>query len=385
MINPLKIGHITFHYKPIIGGQEIYIKNLIDVLDKQGMINTVYQPINRKYNYFVNDKDVNVKLVFNIPFLGRFINNISKYIYNLFLLTYYLSLKKQDVLIVHYAFFSTPLWFFKKKVIIVSHGVEWDLESFKLNDLLHNYIAKKSLNRFTVVANDTHYFRALGLNVNPAKNYFKQLSSHKWFIPNCIDTNKFDRLNCLVEYQNKNIILIPRQITKDRGIDLGIKAFYELSKIESNYILLIVGPVREIKYKILCDKLINEYQINNKVIWLHNIDNSKMVNYYSSAKITLIPTLRREGTSLSALESMACGCPTVTTNLVGLKDLPTVQADPTPIDLSNKMQFVLNNWEEISKKQCDDVRNNFNLANWSEAWGNVIRSVVSNNDLKMGK
>ncbi len=45
---------------------------------------------------------------------------------------------------------------------------------------------------------------------------------------------------------------------------------------------------------------------------------------------------------------MACGCPVVSTNVGGLADLPTVQADPNSDDLCEKMIMVLKDYENIN-------------------------------------
>ncbi len=51
---------------------------------------------------------------------------------------------------------------------------------------------------------------------------------------------------------------------------------------------------------------------------------------YSSVRLSLVPSLCGEGTSLTALESMACGTATICTWVAGLKDLPGPHAQPTP-------------------------------------------------------
>jgi glycosyltransferase involved in cell wall biosynthesis len=97
-----------------------------------------------------------------------------------------------------------------------------------------------------------------------------------------------------------------------------------------------------------------------------------ILGYYNSAIMTLIPSLRREGTSLSALESMACGTPVVSTNVGGLVDLPTLQTEPIAEDLADKMVYLINNYDEFKTTQMKAVTINFNLENWEKAWLSVI-------------
>lgn len=368
----MKVAHITYHYQPIVGGQEVYIKNLIDVLGKNGIRSVVYQPINKNYHYFSKNKDDNVKLVFKLPFVDLFSPGIGKYLFNLFLLLHYFSFFKYDRIIVHYAFHSLPFWFFKKKVIILSHGVEWYLDSMNLNDKISHFIAKITFNRFILVANDTHYFRTLNLDIKPTEKYFEQINQNKWFIPNCVDLNFFHPSEQLQELKDKNIIFVPRQITWDRGIHLAIESFYLFNEKRKDFIMLIAGALRGNDYKKYCDELIAKYRLDSIVIWKHDISNENIVQYYSSSKITLIPTIRREGTSLSALESMACGCPVVSTNVAGLADLPTLQAEPIAADICYKLLYTIDNYEEIKNYQYEQVKNIFNKNNWEEAWLNAL-------------
>ena len=381
MNNPLKIAHITYCYQPIIGGQEIYIDNMIRMFDRIGAISTVYQPVNKRYHYFSSQKDERIRFVFNFPFLGRYIKNIGKYLFSIFLLAHFFFFLKQDVIIVHYAFHSWPLWFLSKRVIVLSHGVEWYLENQTFNDKLHQFIAKLTFNRFTLVANDTHYFRTFNMPIEPATNYFHEVSTNKWFIPNCVDPQKFSKTDPLPEFKNTKIILVPRQIVVDRGIHLAIEAFHLFSQDFSDYRLLILGATRGPKYKGYCDELVNQYGLHDKVIWRHNVTNNDIHKYYASAKLTLIPTLRREGTSLSAIESMACGCPTVTTNIAGLRDLPGIQAEIDPVEIRNKMVYAINNADEISLLQQTIIINQLNLTNWERAWLKVINDHINKNKI----
>jgi len=82
----MRVAHVSYHYYPIVGGQEVYIQNLIKILKHNDVSSDVFQPINRLYHYFSKSKVKNVKLVFNIPFIGRLIPYLGKLSFNFFLL-----------------------------------------------------------------------------------------------------------------------------------------------------------------------------------------------------------------------------------------------------------------------------------------------------------
>ena len=369
----MKIAQISYNYLPILGGQEIYIKNLIDILSDNSIYSHVFQPDKPS----VDKSAKGITRVFYIPFVGKYIKEWNWYIFNLFLFFHTKKLKNFNVIISHYAFHSIPVWNLRERSIILSHGIEWNVDRKNLNDRIHEYIAKKTFDKFTIVANDTYYFRYLGLNIPPASGFFTEVSPGKWFIPNCVDPGVFKKTNGLPELLSKKTILVPRQITEDRGISLAIEAFNIFIKSRPDFNLLIVGGPLRGNYYSYCRNLIAKFGLDEKVTFTGPIANKDMPDIYSSCLLTLIPTLRREGTSLSAIESMACGTPALSTNVAGLQDLPTIKADPVPSDISEKMIYCLENHERISLQQLKIVKSTFTVENWKSAWRMAIQNVVS--------
>lgn len=367
----MKIAQVSQCYKPVVGGQEVYIKNLNEVLSQNGKNKIrVFQSF-RKIQGYKSD----LSLVFRFPYLASVFRSpfVHKYQYAFFLfLTKYFSLKKFDVVIVHYAFNGFLLKGLRRKMIILSHGIEWYPDRNTVNNKIHDFIARKTFENSFVVANDTHYFRHLGLDIQPGQRCFEEVAPGKWFIPNCVDSEFFKRGKGLEELEGRKIILVPRQITEDRGIDLAIETFKLFNQQMPGYEMLIVGTPTRGKYFDYCKGLISSYGLEDKVRFVGFVQNKDMVAYYSSSELTLIPTLRREGTSLSALESMACGTLTVSTNVAGLADLPTLQAKPDPADLCEKLVYGINNRARLSAEQEEVTRRVFNYSNWGNAWVKVI-------------
>ena len=369
----MKIAQVTQHYLPVIGGQEVYIENLLRVFREAGIESEIYQP----------DRGVRRGDVITVPRvkgLGRLVHGSEPYVFDFFLWLLKLRrLSRADLIIAHYAFSAWPLRRFAKKTIILSHGIEWHLENMTWDDRIHDRIARERLDAFPHVVNDTHYLRHFGYGTPPATGYFEEVAPRKWFIPNCVDTARFSRTSGLAEIKARNIILVPRQVTRDRGIDLAIRAFGAISSQHPALTLHVLGKIRHCEYYRGCLDLARALGIEKRVIFQDGIANDKMADFYSSALCTVIPTLRREGTSLSALESMACGTATISTDVAGLRDLPTVQSAPTPEALAAAMTDTLARREQIGAQQSAIVRNQFNLSNWSAAWLRVVRAVVGGN------
>jgi len=134
---------------------------------------------------------------------------------------------------------------------------------------------------------------------------------------------------------------------------------------------ILGGPLNGEYYE-ECVALVEKFGLKDKIFFKGSVAWELIVANYSSARITLIPTIALEGTSLSALESMACKTPVVATNVGGLNDLPCENASPDPKLLCSKMLAVDKDWPKFSKEQYNNVKKVFNLDNWAKAWLSVI-------------
>lgn len=366
----MKVAQVSQHYLPMIGGQEVYIDNLVGVFREAGIESQVFQP----------DRGVrraDIITVPRVPGLGRIIDGSEPYVFNLLLgLTQLNRLAEADVVIAHYAFSAWALGRLAKKTIILSHGVDWHTEGMTWDDKVHEHVARARLQGWPHVVNDTHYLRHFGFDVPPATGFFTEVVPNKWFIPNCVDTRYFAPNKGLPELRSRAILLVPRQVTPDRGIHLAIEAFRPVWEMNPELTLLVLGKIRLGPYYRSCVELARRLGIEKQVVFQDNVENSRMPDYFSSSLLTIIPTLRREGTSLSALESMACGTATVSTNVAGLADLPTVQCDPTPTALATAINATLGDRERIGAQQRTTVSQQFNIEKWAEAWLRVVRTIA---------
>ncbi|MGD9874775.1 MAG: glycosyltransferase family 4 protein [Kiritimatiellia bacterium] len=368
----MNITQISYHYRPIVGGQEVYIQNLQRVFESAGHRSCVMQPMKR-----VRAGDT--IMVLRLPGLDRLVPGSDEFV---FMWSAYLSkqavLRRSNVIIAHYAVNALLHEKFARKTIVLSHGVEWHMENMQWYDRLHERAARTTFSRNPLVANDTHYLRTMGADIKPATEMFREILPNVWFIPNCVDTSCFRRVSEPPGDGAEKVILVPRQITEDRGIDLAIRSFGKILESRAGLRLCISGKAHHEGYLKKCIDLAVELGIRDKVDFCPSAAYAAMPALYSTAALTLIPTLCREGTSLSALESMSCGTAVVSTNVAGLADLPTVQARPDPGDLAAAVISVLDSREKTAREQQRIVRESFNMANWSHAWLEVIRKVGGN-------
>jgi glycosyltransferase involved in cell wall biosynthesis len=371
----MRVVQISQVYRPVVGGQEVYIQSLQQILAAAGIASRVMQP----WRGEVADDIINVP---RIPGLSRFVPGLDPYVMGKVVrIGLQRYLRGADLIIAHYALSAQGGEAWADKMLIVSHGVEWHTEDQNWDDRAREANARRWFDRCTHVVNDTHYLRHLGLDVAPGTGCFTEVAPGKWFIPNCVDATRFHRTNGIAEWRNKRVVLVPRQITRDRGIDLAVRAFAIFEREHPGHTLLLLGTVRERAYLEECMAIARELGVYDAIVVKSDVRNEAMADYYSSALVTLIPTLRREGTSLSALESMSCGTPTVSTNVAGLRDLPTRQADPNPEAVARALIEVVRDGGAIAEEQRHQTHTVFNFANWSRAWLSAIDAVAGNSRL----
>lgn len=367
----MKIAHISAHYRPIIGGQEVYISNLINVCQNAGHASRVYQ-------LYRGERGDDATCYPRVPFLPRYIPDFERRWLNLMVAISQPSrLLDADAVISHYALQARALERIRHKTIILSHGVEWSLGNPKPHDQRCEEYARRCLTKFRHVVNDTHYLRVLGMSAEPRQGYFEEIAPGIRFIPNCVDTNLFKPGPGLPEFAGRKLILVPRQIVKARGIHLAIEAFQLISKKDTDVQMCLLGMRHKgaRNYLARLKSSIERYKLANRVFFCDPVPNREMPPWYNSAAVVLVPTIEREGTSLSAIEAMCCARPTVTTRVAGLADLPSHQCAPTAESIASALLEALDNQEDLGSDQYNKAVTTFNLTNWSNAWLNVVESL----------
>ncbi len=362
-----QITQVSMFYIPVRGGQETYIENLHRILEQSGYQSQVIQ-VKRSQEQLDH-----VKFLPRTPsLLNKILPDTDWFAFNFTLSFQQDFLGQSDLLICHYPF-HYPAIRWHQNVIVLSHGVDWSEPPRTLADRYRVHALQMcKREKPTIIANDTNFLRHLGLNIQAGSQEFQQVEDRVWYIPNCVNLDQFKPSGV----DRKNVILVPRNIRYGRGIHLAIQAFHKFLEKYGHYEMWIAGTGQLGRYYRYCLRLIDELNLQDSVRFLGHIPWQSLADYYNQVQLTLIPTVELEGTSLSAIESMACKTPVVSTDIAGLKDLPTLKANLEPENIAAKMGEVLENWDYYSDSQYEAVINTFNLSNWKSAWLSVIETTL---------
>lgn len=115
---------------------------------------------------------------------------------------------------------------------------------------------------------------------------------------------------------NAFVIICARRLVEKNGVIYAVEA---MKKASDEAILLIAGdgPQRE-----AIEKRISELGLEAKVRLLGSVSSAEIVGLYKAADCSLVPSVTvnglQEATSISALEAMSCGLPTIASRIGGL-------------------------------------------------------------------
>ena len=363
------IGHVSTHYIPVRGGQEVYVDNLIRALSSHN--HTVFQ---------LSQPGMDAE-----PCTIAAIRKIKKHRrmpavmdMALGLTLQHRSLMKMDVLIVNYPEYFRPVsW--HRRVIVLSHGATWGNLSGGFRE------TKKRMSRQALdgcaayVFNDTFAMREIGIDVTASTHCFQWVTPRAIFIPNCVDTQRFTPTKGKSSIRALKFICVPRNLNPGRGIDLSIRALAEVVRNNFDLNLLIVGDsnIGDVAYRSELFRLTNMLGLVGRVFFLGSVANENMPDVYSSCVMTLIPTRYREGTSLSALESMACGTPVVATGVEGLLDLPVHHCEVTAESIAEAIMWMAKRRDQEAESQRRNVVESFSIERWRTAWNGVLDRVLT--------
>jgi glycosyltransferase involved in cell wall biosynthesis len=145
------------------------------------------------------------------------------------------------------------------------------------------------------------------------------------------------------------LILFLGRVNFKKGLDLLVPAFARVLEQFPRARLAIIGPDNERyaeKVKLWC----REFGIGRSVLWVDHLDPEDVKKAFVDADVFVLPSYT-ENFGMTVVEAMACACPVVISNKVGIwRDIKdsgagfVVELDPAQI--SHAICHVLQNKEE---------------------------------------
>lgn len=281
------------------------------------------------YGTFVkNTEDILTDIGFKVDTIkiSKHDNKIIRLLsYILFCLSYFFhAFKKYDFVYIHYISHSSiPVVMFyklfpKKNIILNVHGN--DIIADRGLDFKNRGRSVKALKICSKVIVPSSYFKEVLI-----KNY--EIDEEKIYIfpSGGIDNTLFNEdLSCDEAKEKVNLdntrkyIGMVSRIERDKGYDVLVQAFNNISEAYSDYDLLIIGTGDEDEY---LDSIIDECNLKDRVIRVPFVTQKKLVYYYKAMDLFVLPSKRRsESLSLVGLEAFSAGTLSVINTMYGPKE-----------------------------------------------------------------
>ncbi len=202
----------------------------------------------------------------------------------------------------------------KKPYIISPRGTIYketiELKSTSFKKLYFNLFAKHYLNKSSAIHFTTEDERT------KVTSYLK-LKAPPFVIPNGIDLGEIESCYQKLEKSIKeDYILILGRIDRIKGYDLLIPSFAKITT-KFNDLRLVIAGNTDTSYYYSIIQSIQNYGISEKVIFTGEVTGNDKWSLYKNAFMLVLPSYS-ENFGMSVVEAMACGCPVVISDKVGI-------------------------------------------------------------------
>jgi glycosyltransferase involved in cell wall biosynthesis len=273
-----------------------------------------------------------------------------------------------------------------RRSISIQHGIGWDLpvqyltkkkclHNLKFGFLFKYYLRYLAIKKFKIAK----YKVCVDYNfVNWYRTFTSKQDENIFVIPNfakIFDSNAVhDR-----KYDNDSIkILFARRFIDYRGTKIAAKVFRRLLDRYANISVTFAGEGPDE------DWLRNEFRGENRVEFIKYLSTDSMKIHFGH-DLAIVPSLASEGTSLSVIEAMACGCPVIASAVGGITNIIInnhngILVKPgDSVELESALDNLIIDRElrqRLGINGYQTVKDSFSLKSWKENWSNIIDSVI---------
>lgn len=370
-------AHILYTYylnaqgtEMTIGGVQTYITNLVELFNDLGWQVIIYQQADSDFH--LSFGKVNVIGVKGRCDRGNVIGQ------RLFDRCKVNANPSADIILFGTDTINVPCPGFKS--ISIQHGIYWDIPrqtSLKAGVFFKGFITKaykawKEVNRVSFVDtlvcvdyNFINWYRAL---VPFSQARMKAIMNFT-VIPSSYTIQK---------PQNVINIIFARRLVPYRGTRIFAEAILRVLKQYEGVHVTIAGNGPDERW---LKDIFNE---TSNVEFI-SYSSEESLKIHANKHIAIVPTVGSEGTSLSLLEAMACGCAVICTNVGGMTNIVQngyngIMIDPTVESLYDALVKLLNDSalrDYIGKNGRDMVIKSFSKERWREEWSKLIEEVKS--------
>ncbi|GAX86808.1 conserved hypothetical protein [Lebetimonas natsushimae] len=166
--------------------------------------------------------------------------------------------------------------------------------------------------------------------------------------------------------EDKKVLLSVGRIEGWKGFNLVIEILPELPE---EFVYILIGKGKELEN---LKKLAKKLNVENRVLFLGEIENKELFKYINMADLFIQPSIGHEAFGITLIEAMACGVPVIASRNGGMKEIVK--------DNENGFLFEINNKQELKEKILKAIDMKFNTREYVK--NNFTWEITVNNLLK---
>jgi len=258
----------------------------------------------------------------------------------------------------------------REDALLVCHGIWFDHNNYPSASFRtprwYAHLGRVFANPKCIVSVDTN-------SINYIRAMWPDLADKMRFIPNFFDEKVFFPAP-EARSPDQLMILFPRRSQINRGSRILSDI---LERIPHNVRICWVGEGDPEDTKIIQGVCKRDTRLS-----FHAATFDTMPAGYQQADIAVIPTIACEGTSLSCIEALACGCAVAATHVGGLSDVVHtdrngILVDPNPAAIADAINLLIEDVDERKRLQEEAAKSvrPFELNCWRARWTKLLRNL----------
>lgn len=266
------------------------------------------------------------------------------------------------------------------KTISIQHGVNWDRpqkDALSTTAYVKEY-CKKAFDAWKVVKRIA-YVDSLVCVDNNFINWYRAIVPYpKTRLKAIMNFTDIPDEEIIQKSDDKINIIFARRLVEYRGTKVFAEAITRILSEYDNVYVTIAGSGPDEKW--MKDRLKG---FNN--VTFTSYSSGESISFHADKHIAVVPTVGSEGTSLSLLEAMACGCAVICSNVGGMTNIVLngyngIIIEPTAEALYNALRQLLNDPNELKslgRNGREVVKKAFSKERWLTEWKGVIEDIQS--------
>ena len=253
---------------------------------------------------------------------------------------------------------------FHKKVVVTIHGLDW--ARAKWNGFAAKYIKfgeKQAVKKADEI---------IVLSTSVQKYFIDEYGRETVFIPNGVnkpETIEANEIKTKWGLEKDNYVLFLGRIVPEKGLKYSVEAW---KSVKTNKKLVIAGGSSDTQE--FLEELRNE--ANESIIFIGFQQGTELAELYSNCYIYVLPS-DLEGMPLSLLEAMSYGNCCLVSDIAEctevVEDMAVVFKKGNIEDLKNKLQYLLDNPENVYKYKGTVSNFITSRYNWNDVVVNTLR------------